>query len=110
MSKKNLIVGMTGASGAIFGVRVLEALRDETDARHRSAADDDAPEGVPADFAAADGGVAGGTWQQMFCAIAEQIPHAIVLVDMKVPGLPLAYVNAAFQTLIKYFCGVGQSA
>ena len=28
MSKKNLIVGMTGASGAIFGVRVLEALRD----------------------------------------------------------------------------------
>ena len=28
MSKKNLIVGMTGASGAVFGVRVLEALRD----------------------------------------------------------------------------------
>ena len=27
MSKKNLIVGMTGASGAIFGVRMLEALR-----------------------------------------------------------------------------------
>ena len=38
--------------------------------------------------AAGVGGVAGGTWQQMFCAIAEQIPHAIVLVDMKVPGLP----------------------
>ncbi|MAI11354.1 MAG: phenolic acid decarboxylase subunit B [Rhodospirillaceae bacterium TMED167] len=28
MSNKNLIVGMTGASGAIFGVRLLEALRD----------------------------------------------------------------------------------
>ena len=28
MANKNLIVGITGASGAIFGVRTLEALRD----------------------------------------------------------------------------------
>ena len=28
MSKKKLIVGMTGASGAIFGVRLLEALQN----------------------------------------------------------------------------------
>ncbi len=34
MSKKNLIVGMTGASGAIFGVRVLEVLRDTNVTTH----------------------------------------------------------------------------
>jgi len=47
-------------------------------------------------------GVAGGTWLQMFCALAEQLPFAMVINDMKVPGLPITFCNSAFVSLTGY--------
>jgi len=41
--------------------------------------------------------VKGGTWLHMFCVIAEQLPYAVVVTDMRVPGLPMTYCNKAFQ-------------
>ena len=43
-----------------------------------------------------------GTWQQMFEGIANELPHACALVDMKVPGLPLCFVNPAFMHMTQY--------
>ena len=42
-------------------------------------------------------------WRDELCRLLDQIDdHAIVLVDMSVPGLPLSHVNAAFAALTGY--------
>ena len=40
-----------------------------------------------------------GTWEDMFMQAVEDAPLAVVLCDMGVPGLPLTYVNKAFEQL-----------
>ena len=42
---------------------------------------------------------AGGTWLQQLCQIIDQMPHALAVTDMKIPGLPLTFVNQAFVRL-----------
>ena len=41
----------------------------------------------------------GNSWLEMLCAAAEQLPHAIVITDMKIPGLPITFCNAAMVEL-----------
>jgi len=43
-----------------------------------------------------------GTWSEMFCHLAAQFAHAIILVDMTVPGLPITFCNNAFLNLTGY--------
>ena len=50
--------------------------------------------GVPAPAAA--------PWLQMLCEVIEQVPFAMLVVDMGVPGLPIAYCNAAMAKLTGY--------
>jgi PAS domain-containing protein len=40
-----------------------------------------------------------GIWSELFCGLASQIDHAIILVDMSVPGLPISFANNAFAEL-----------
>ena len=44
----------------------------------------------------------GGTWLQQFEHIAELLPHAIVLVDMAIPGVKVGYCNAASEKMLGY--------
>ena len=44
-------------------------------------------------------GVSPGLWLQMLCTVMEQVPHAMLVVDMCVPGLPITYCNAAMAQL-----------
>ena len=44
----------------------------------------------------------GGTWLQQLCALIEQLPHAVAVTDMKIPGLPLHFVNSAMVRLTGY--------
>ena len=41
-------------------------------------------------------------WHTMLCAVLEKVPLAILVVDMKVPGLPMSYVNPAMVALTGY--------
>ena len=43
-----------------------------------------------------------GSWLQMLCGIAEQLPHAVAITDMKMPGLPVTFCNSAFVSLTGY--------
>ena len=42
------------------------------------------------------------TWLELFCAIADEVPHSIMLVDMRVEGLPLTFCNKAATQLTGY--------
>eukprot|EP00966_Prymnesium_polylepis_P175425 4059610-Prymnesium_polylepis.1 len=42
------------------------------------------------------------TWLEMFCAAAEKLPQAVSVVDMQVAGLPLVFVNEAWELLTGY--------
>ena len=41
-------------------------------------------------------------WLQMVCAVAEQLPHAVAITDMKTPGLPVTWCNSAMVNLTGY--------
>ena len=41
-------------------------------------------------------------WLEMLCAVAEQLPHAMAVTDMKTPGLPMTYCNSAMVKLTGY--------
>jgi len=43
-----------------------------------------------------------GPWLQMLCEVVEQLPYAMLVTDMRVPGLPITYCNAAMVTLTGY--------
>ena len=43
-----------------------------------------------------------GSWMQMLQAVLEQLPHAVAITDMKVPGLPVTYCNSAMVSLTGY--------
>ena len=43
-----------------------------------------------------------GTWAEMFEAAVERLPVAVSLVDVSAPGLPLVYVNRAWEELTGY--------
>jgi len=45
---------------------------------------------------------AASPWLQMFCEVAERLPHALIITDMKVPGLPLMFCNVSFEALTGY--------
>ena len=45
---------------------------------------------------------ASGCWMDMVCAVAEQLPHAIAITDMKIPGLPVTWCNGAMVSLTGY--------
>ena len=38
----------------------------------------------------------------MLCEVAEQMPHAIAVTDMKIPGLPVTFCNSAMVNLTQY--------
>ena len=40
-----------------------------------------------------------GQWVHMFGEVAEQLPQAVLLTDMQVPGLPVTWCNSAFVAL-----------
>jgi len=42
------------------------------------------------------------SWLQMFCELAERLPVAMAITDMKIPGLPITYCNPAFAELTGY--------
>ena len=44
----------------------------------------------------------GSTWLAMFSAVAEQLPHAVAITDMKTPGLPVTFANSAMVALTGY--------
>ena len=44
----------------------------------------------------------GGTWLQMFNELAESLPHALAITDMKTPGLPVTACNSAMVKLTGY--------
>uniref|UniRef100_A0A7S4BDQ7 PAS domain-containing protein n=2 Tax=Chrysotila carterae TaxID=13221 RepID=A0A7S4BDQ7_CHRCT len=46
--------------------------------------------------------IKGDKWLQKFQAVFEQIDVAIAVVDMRIAGLPLAWVNSAFERLTGY--------
>ena len=43
-----------------------------------------------------------GSWLDMLCEVAEQMPHAIAVTDMKIPGLPVTFCNSAMVNLTQY--------
>jgi len=43
-----------------------------------------------------------GSWEDMFAGAVEDAPLAVVLCDMNMPGLPLTFVNKAFEQLTGY--------
>ena len=43
-----------------------------------------------------------GTWLQMLCEVVENIPLAMLVTDMCVPGLPITYCNQAMAKLTGY--------
>ena len=45
---------------------------------------------------------AAGPWLQMLCEVIEQLPYAMLVTDMRVPGLPITYCNAAMANLTGY--------
>ena len=45
---------------------------------------------------------AAGPWMQMLTDVLETAPYGILVVDMKVPGLPMSYVNPAMVALTGY--------
>ena len=55
---------------------------------------------VRANVVPADGLVL--SWLDLFCLVADEVPHSIMLVDMRVPGLPLAFCNRAAVALTGY--------
>ena len=68
-----------------------------------------AAEAAAAARLAAGGGASGGggradtpSWLELFCAIADQVPYSIMLVDMNVSGLPLTFCNVAACRLTGY--------
>jgi len=44
----------------------------------------------------------GDGWTQQFESVAEQLPHAILVVDVTVPGMRIAYANYAAEQLVGY--------
>jgi PAS domain S-box-containing protein len=42
---------------------------------------------------------AGSSWTDQFALLSDQLPHAMILVDMQVPGLPICQCNRAFTEL-----------
>ena len=44
----------------------------------------------------------GGTWLQMLSAVVAQLPQAVGVTDMRVPGLPIAFCNQAMVDLTGY--------
>ena len=44
----------------------------------------------------------GGTWLDQLCEVLERIPHAVAVTDMKIPGLPMTFCNAAMVALTGY--------
>ena len=47
-------------------------------------------------------GTEGGTWLPMFIEATSRLPHACSVVDVQVAGLPLVYVNQAWEALTGY--------
>ena len=45
---------------------------------------------------------AGGSWLEQMGAVAEQLPHAVAITDMKIPGLPVTWCNNAMVSLTGY--------
>ena len=45
---------------------------------------------------------AAGPWLQMLCEVVEALPFAMLITDMRVPGLPITYCNAATVKLTGY--------
>ena len=45
---------------------------------------------------------AGRDWFSTLCALLDRAPHAAIVVDMKVPMLPIAHANEAFASLTGY--------
>ena len=43
-----------------------------------------------------------GEWLHMLGEVLDRVPHAVLVVDMKVPGLPMAFCNTAMCTLTGY--------
>ena len=41
----------------------------------------------------------GSGWFTTLCALLDRAPHAVIVVDMSVPMLPIAYANRGFATL-----------
>ena len=44
----------------------------------------------------------GERWLDVFSTATELLPHALTVVDMGVPGLPMVFVNAAWEKLTGY--------
>jgi PAS domain S-box-containing protein len=44
----------------------------------------------------------GGSWLQQFSEVAERLPHAVAITDMKQPGLPVVWCNSQMVTLTGY--------
>jgi len=44
----------------------------------------------------------GGTWLEQLSGIIDQLPHAIAITDMQIPGLPLTFCNQAMVRLTGY--------
>jgi len=42
------------------------------------------------------------SWIEMFGQIAESLPHAVAITDMKMPGLPVKWCNTGMVTLTQY--------
>ena len=43
-----------------------------------------------------------GPWVQMLCQVVEQLPFAVCITDMRVPGLPITACNTAMTSLTGY--------
>ena len=43
-----------------------------------------------------------GAWLEMFKTVVEQLPHAVAITDMQVPGLPVTFANSAMVALTGY--------
>ena len=46
-----------------------------------------------------------GPWLAMLCELAERIPHAMLVVNMRTPGLPITFCNTAMVDLTGYAKG-----
>jgi PAS domain-containing protein len=43
-------------------------------------------------------------WMSLFCAVAENLKTAVIVCDMIRPGVPIMFVNKAFERLTEYTC------
>ena len=44
----------------------------------------------------------GGSWLAQFCGLLEQLSVASIVVDVRVPGLPITFANSASRSLVGY--------